>query len=540
MENVKRTYEHFTTHIEDAVTVWRPDDSAVRARFSFSDDRWQLLDQLQPAQATSLSTINFGDLPAWLKDAVKLYIAHLWLEEDTPLGTIKNIRVVTGKLGRQFPSLEGSARQLRRHHGTEMQRVLLNDGMKNKTLCDQIYLLNRFGDFLRALYPDEPGLTFRLDVPVEREEPEKRRLLKNREIAQILDACAQELSLWQANPSDCRLQSNALIALAVILSICTGRRPIEICQLPLDTRTEWYVLENEIGEMEEGLLIRFVDGKHQKIYIDVFCPGLFGRMALYAIQTAKEITVLLRGQEQKDTFLFLIPSSSGKSQVLSTFRLLTSLTGTTDRVGLWERYEIFKEAITCYHFRGKRATSLKQGGCTLHEICEDLNNLNPDNVVKHYILDDEETDADLKRKRGSASLHQTHLATMPEMGVVDGGLDPVLAQRSWKQNLIVLPSRYGYMTLNLLQPPPPDLKLAYLGGAGEVDADDSSLTADDAFALLSEEHKLLEANLAYLSGKPEHDAWQEECQSLLALIVARMQFVTRKNHTGRLTGEEHA
>lgn len=102
--------------------------SPILVSFAFSDDVWYLLDRLPKGVSPHQTRMNFGLFPKWLRDSMKRYVAHLWLERRVSLGACQAMIESTTRfveaLAEGTDPFPGPLEGLTRFHGQRFSAYL--------------------------------------------------------------------------------------------------------------------------------------------------------------------------------------------------------------------------------------------------------------------------------------------------------------------------------------------------------------------------------------------------------------------------------
>lgn len=544
------------------------------ATFRFADDVWYLRDLLRPHEGNGSATISFLAVPEWLRRDVKRYIADFWLNSPATAPKIQDAMVALRLLGKLLSDFDGRPADLRMAHAREFAQRLgqLNySALHNRQLQTAI---NRFMTFVRRHHPDGAASDFELTLPREmlkvcRWTPLATggKVLETEVQAMIIDACLSDIqayhnaqktyinpaenpilyyrermrrlkageptnmlsNLHEDRPNMRDLLARAVKATLIILAICVGRRVAALCNTRVNVRTEEIEWANDAGQPERGVMVRFEEFKISNAYEDVFCPGAFGELALYAIRTAGDLTQELRQvSPQWAEFLFLIPARSPRrAKVVSPSSILRFLNGDKrDGKGLIQRRSIPVEHLTTRVFRSTRATKAWMGGMQIHEVSYDLGHVDAVAAERFYVMGDEE-----KRRRFQELMDHGGLSGL----MVDyaGGRELVqtaLGRRQVEalgtQGLIVSPTRYGYCALSGTGPCTRTTP-CYLGPGVEDGGCDFHLLSPDALPALEEDKETLEASIAACGQDPGLRAWVINQRNQLEVVNLKIETARR-------------
>lgn len=254
---------------------------------------------------------------------------------------------------------------------------------------------------------------------------------------------------------------------------------------------------------------------------EVHCPGVFGELALQAIQTAKELTEELRqlNPEWKE-YLFIVPTKNIKTaRVLRPQQINEYLNGQgTNAAGIMQRYNIPGGKITTHNFRATRATNAWLGGMQVHEVAYDLGHASAEMTVRHYIVGNEES-----RRR---------LQFLMEHGALSGALEDIVGGREIiqtrlgkrhveimkRQGRILTPTRYGYCALPACSGPCPTANPCYIGPGGSGEGCVHHVLSPDASVALYEDKDVLEYNIIIYEGDPDYGDWVRNQRNQLQIV----------------------
>jgi hypothetical protein len=353
--------EGINIHSTEPMKVTRP-GGIDEVEFRFSDRKWLLRDLLRPHEVKGYATITF-DMAEWLVEDCKLYVADRWLNAKTDLCRLQGFMVIMRKFSRLLPDFKGQPIDLRMRHARQVGR-LLRDFNYSPAYYQHIQAgINDFVAFVRRLHPKEVRNDFSLVLPRDllkispetRLQNARKRLIPTEVGSQIINACLSDVQAYYhakesyIGPAEDRwlimrnLLSRAVRGAATILAYCVGRRVAAVCNALLDIKTEELEWVNESGQTERGVLVRFTEMKVSNSEEDVFCPGAYGELAVYAIETAKDLTARLRlDNPWWNVFLFLVPQKKlGAAKVLSPFEMNYYLNGDPGREnGIMQRHNI--------------------------------------------------------------------------------------------------------------------------------------------------------------------------------------------------------
>lgn len=367
------TYADFTGDPDREFRVARRSDPSVVAVFRFNDNRWSLLDTLKPSEKDGRATVGFGSLPPFAVPDVKQFIAHIWLETDASLRSIRGAMEAVRDLFRHLPDFAGPCSNLREQHAKAFRRSWITRGYSHDHSRHTRAHLNEFGRFMRRIHPTMGAPAFIIPslsptqgsgnpAPMEQDPSVK---IETEILAKIIDACSEDLRLYREEyerrfadpeayeknrrraryeqsyasrkrnaalrkaglpvpgkgskrghmrtPSMQELHARAVMAQLTRLAICVGRRATAVCESPLALRVERGEWINNAGQKEMGVWIRFKEWKIKHAPEDVFCPESFGEVALDAIATVKELTATIRNTAPRALRdkLFLVPVDRG-------------------------------------------------------------------------------------------------------------------------------------------------------------------------------------------------------------------------------------
>jgi hypothetical protein len=568
------SYERFV-HRRRTFSVSREGFDTEYISVKFKDDKWSLLNIVKPSERKGDATINFSEIPAWLRFDAKCYMAHLWLETSTYSNEVQQVMTSLRILGRTLSSYSDRPIDLRKKQALQFQRMFKKRGYSltyNKTVFRYV---NSFMSFVRQQYPKEKGSDFVIDVP-RRKGPgrgskprgqSKEKKISTEILTAILDACNEELnsyltalSNWpypdptefpkeynrvtQRRYKQCKklglkmrepgdqipklreLNRRAIKAQVVKLMICVGRRASSVCNSPFEIRTEKVEWTNEAGVLEKTVLVRFRETKIRNIDEYVACPGVFGELAISAIKTAKKLTADLRRDNPRwADYLFLVPGREAKSaQVISVAQINQYLNGENGskgrRKGLLQRYNISSTRITSHHFRLTRATNLWLGGMQVHEVSDDLGHRGTEMVIRHYIVGTEES---MRRYQSFMDRQALSGAVMDFVGgqeVVHTRLSARHVEIMKNFGLIVVPTRYGYCARHACLGTCDRATPCYTGIDG-IECDFHVLSPDALFAL-QEDKEVIEANIASYGNKPGFTSWVNNSRNQLVVIERKI------------------
>jgi hypothetical protein len=565
-------YHRFTLMTSEAVTVARRDDPASFTTFCFDDDVWDLLNILRPHERNYDSRIVFFNVVPWLRGDAKRYVAHIWIRAEWEANRFQQLMVSIRDLGRYFPYFTGAPIDLRSNHSREFSRRYVRNNYGAGTFQKTRRALNGFISFVRRLHPEVKENDFKVTFPKEKTFSDQHRPLELSQsarigtevLAKIIDGCTTDTAeyfkaledyidpierrreydaRWKRRryskekqglplllghvPRLKELLGRAIKAQAVILAVCVGRRPAAICNTRFDVKTEEINWANETGRREQGVLVRFREFKIRNVNEDVFCPGVFGEMALKAISTAKELTIELRRHNpQWGDYLFLVPGKARKSAMVISLKQIREYIngfGAKGREfgGLRQRYRIPSGRIKTHSFRHTRATNMWLGGLQVHEVAYDLGHASAEMTVRHYIVGAEES-----RRRLQFLIDHGALSGILEDFV--GGREMVRARLGRhhveimeKQGRIITPTRYGYCCLPSASGPCTRAAPCYSGPSAE--GCDHHVLSPDAIPALLEDRELLEANVLVHSSDPELRAWVENHRNQLAVVGRKLK-----------------
>jgi hypothetical protein len=553
-------YSKFTCNPDTTVKVRRPGDSRKTAQFCFQDSRWYLCDLVRPHESANAGNIGFSDLPQWLVNDAKKYIAHLWLRHKPEIIKLHKIMVALRHLGRILKNFKGEPIQLRARHAKQFTRGYTELNLSPSSKQGTRRFINGFMTFVREQHPEVTDNDFVITFPISEVFIEQHRPLEKSASARIttdrlrmiIDACVEDTRIYLEAKKDYvdlkefpreyahqhhlkkkagiypkpqrtavvkDLHRRAIKAQATILAICAGRRAASICNTHFDVKTSAVKWATETGQEEHGVMVRFKELKIRNIYEDVFCPGAFGDLAINAIKTAKELTQELR---QRDTrwkdYLYIIPAQKrNKVSVLRPSQMNRYLNGEGDFPGLLKRYNIPGAKITIHNFRATRATNAWVGGLQVHEVAYDLGHLSAEMTVRHYIVGNEES-------RRRLQFLMNHGAIRGIMEECSGGQE-IIEARIGKRHVEILkrqgrmltPTRYGYCALPASSGPCPTANPCYLGPGG-CDGCDHHVLSPDALPALEEDKEVLETNISSYADDPGYRAWVENQRNQLKVV----------------------
>lgn len=267
------TYLGFTQYTDQVISVSRRDNAQDKVTFNFQDDNWHLLDLLRPHERNGRGTIVFSELPAWLQQSVKHYIAHLWLRCSIDISIIQTIMVKLRCLGKLLPSFTSEPIELRAQHARDFSRKYLELNLSPGSNMQTQRYINNFISFVRQQHPKLNGNGFEVLFPQHKtkkaqplplEQPLEALIATDR-LALIVDACMSDVQAYleakrnyidpiehyhEYNNRRWReyyrrlkegkvikrntlrlvdLLGRAIKGQAVILGICVGRRTAAIC-----------------------------------------------------------------------------------------------------------------------------------------------------------------------------------------------------------------------------------------------------------------------------------------------------------------------
>lgn len=209
--------------------------SPILVSFAFSDDVWYLLDRLPKGVSPHRTRMNFGLFPGWLRDSMKRYVAHLWLERRVSLGACQALIESTTRfveaLAEGDDPFPGPVERLTRFHGqrfsaylerrvrigqevkarmegrprVEVHRAMAEArGLSGGTAFNSARRLNQFGAWLRA---DPQRMDTDFAVPLTRilAEAARRRglgaapdkVITDDVLTAVLAACDEELVAFE-------------------------------------------------------------------------------------------------------------------------------------------------------------------------------------------------------------------------------------------------------------------------------------------------------------------------------------------------------
>jgi site-specific recombinase XerD len=558
-------YFRFTNCKDRIFTATHPYKPNETVAFCFEDDSWHLLDILKPHEHNSCATISFSNVAPWLQYDVKQYVAHLWLRTGIDANMLQQLMVSIRHLGRILSGFTGTAIDLRANDAREFSRRFCELNLSGSSYQRTRRDLNRFIAFVRQQHPEDKENDFRVDFPLSKTfMPQHRPLEQSSEaridagrLAKIIDACTTDLQVYQdasdgyIDPSDdyaaykaksdrgCYLRrkhnsphidrgptmpfllGRAIKAQAVILAICVGRRAAAICNGSFNIRVKQVEWTNEVGHQEEGVMVRFRERKVRNVDEDVFCPGIFGELALQAIKTTKELTKKLRikNPDLKE-FLFIVPTKSiSKAQVLRPQQINEYMNGQRGNgQGIRQRYNIPGPKVTTHNFRHTRATNMWVGGMQVHEVAYDLGHVSAEMTIRHYIVGKEES-------RRRLQFLMDHGAIRGVLEDFAGGRETLQARLGKrhveimkKQGRILTPTRYGYCALPASSGPCPTANRCYIGPGGAGEGCDHHILSPDALPALNEDKEVLETTINNSEGDPELRAWVQNHKNMLGIV----------------------
>jgi integrase len=564
-------YHNFTLCPDSPIKVRRRDDPSMVASFRFPDDKWELLDILRPHERDYEATVSFSEVAPWMREDAKLYVAHLWLRTEPEANLIQQVMVSLRDLGRFLSDFRGRSIDLRAQEARAFSRRYGRQDLKPVNFQRVRRHLNRFVAFVRQQHPEVTGNDFEVQFPKEKTfTPQHQPLEQAQEaridgeaFAQIIDACAADTQAYYDSladyvdsignakeykrkyDSECyykkkqglphrrgkgpghrELLSRAIKAQATILEACVGRRPSAVCKTMEDVKTEAVEWTDETGRTEKGVSVRFRESKVRNVDEDVFCPGIYGELALQAIETAKDLTAELRRHNpQWKDYLFLVPGRKRNSaHVLSTRQLNLYLNGAQDRDhGLIKRYSISGGKVSPLNFRHTRATNMWVGGLQVHEVAYDLGHASAEMAVRHYIVGNEES-----RKRLQFLMDHGALSGLLEDFV--GGREMVEARLGRRhveimkrQGRIVSPTRYGYCCLPAASGPCIRTTPCYVGPGASGGGCDYHVQSPDALPVLYEDQEVIEVNIKTYRDDPDFREWVNNQRNQLAVVEDKIE-----------------
>jgi hypothetical protein len=269
------------------------------------------------------------------------------------------------------------------------------------------------------------------------------------------------------------------------------------------------------------VMVRFRERKIRNVDEDVFCPGVFGELALQAINTTKELTKKLRIKNPDlRNFLFIVPTHSmSKARVLRPQQINEYMNGQWGNgQGIRQRYNIPGPKITTHNFRHTRATNMWVGGMQVHEVAYDLGHASAEMTIRHYIVGKEES-----RKR--LQFLMDHGAIRGVLEDFAGGREVIQARLGKrhveimeKQGRILTPTRYGYCALPASSGPCPTANRCYIGPGGNGEGCDYHVLSPDALCALNEDKEVLETIIKSSEAKPELRVWVQNHKNLLRIV----------------------
>lgn len=568
----------FTEHPDRVVRVVRRHKPDETAAFCFGDDEWFLIDLLEPHEARWEARVGFAGLPPWLRDEAKRYIAHLWLRTWPKAIEIQQNMVALRDLGRLLQNFSGAPVDLRLRHSREFSRRYCEFELSGGTYQRTRRLLNRFITFVQRRHPEATELDFKVEFPrVKTLMPEYLPLEKSKDakieatrLAMIIDACTADVRSYMEakegyldpleDPAAYRAKSDrarylrkkqglppvtrrpplqcllarAVKAQAVILAICTGRRAAAVCNTLVDVRATKVKWVNEAGQPEEGVSVRFRERKIRNVDEEVYCPDVFGELALRAIETAKDLTKDLRrfNPGWKD-YLFIVPAKLRKAaRVLKPRQINEYLNGEGDNPqGIRQRYDISGKKITTHNFRHTRATAAWLGGMRVHEVAYDLGHASGEMTARHYIVGNEESRRRLQFLMDHGALGGALEDLVGGREVVRTKLSPRHVEIMKRQGRVLTPTRYGYCALPATSGPCPTANPCYIGPGSCGEGCEHHVTSPDALPALREDREALEASISACEGEAELKAWAENQRNQLVIItreIARAEGLRRR------------
>jgi integrase len=544
-------------------TVARRGNGEDAATFCFADDIWPLQNLLRPHERNGSATLVFSDVPAWLRNDAKRFIAHLWLETNAEANLLQTIIVTIRLLGRLLPDFQGRPIDLRMSHARELTRRIheLNYSPSYNQHIQKA--LNRFATFVRQQNPEEMANDFQvvfskemIHVPqFEPFEESRDKVIPTEIQTTLIEAClsdirtylnarkiyvdpVENLALYERERSRRRregeqvnlvvghrvslqhLLGRAVKATALILANCVGRRAAAVCNTRQGVRTETVEWLNESGQMERGVMVRFKEFKISDADEDVFCPDALGELALYAIETAKDLTTeLRRNSPEWGEYLFLTPTKRRKkAQVLSPKQMNDYINGIPGQTkGILYRYNIPSDRITTHAFRRTRATKAWIGGMQIHEIAHDLGHVDGQSTMRHYVIGNEESKRRFQTLMDHGSLSGALVDFIGGTELVQTHLGKRHVESMRKQGMLVSPTRYGYCALFGSGPCTRTIP-CYLGPAVNSGGCDHHLLSPDALSALEEDKEVLEASISMYEADPEYHAWVLNQRNHLAVV----------------------
>jgi integrase len=329
------------------------------------------------------------------------------------------------------------------------------------------------------------------------------------------------LSRPRSKPRLRELLTRAVKAQAVILAACTGRRAGSICSTRLDVKTEEIELAHGTGAPERGVMVRFREMKIRNVDEDVFCPNVYGELALKAITTAKDLTARIRQDNpQWQEYLFLINAKArGSGRVLSPHQINEYLNGQPgSKTGLVQRFNIPIKKMRAHNFRHRRASNLWLGGLQIHEIAYDLGHMCVDMTIRHYVVGNEESRRRLQFLINHKALNGVFEDFVGGKEMVEARLGRQNVQIMRKQGRIISPTRYGYCCLPAASGPRTMTTPCYVGPGATAGGCDHHILSPDALPVLLEDREVLVTNIEAYSGDPEFNAWVSNQKNQLAVV----------------------
>lgn len=555
-------------------TVARRYDQKDVATFDLRSDVWKLWGLLRPHERNYEATVVFSDLPEWLREDAKRYVAHLYAETMPNAHSIQSMMVALRRLGRILMDFKGRPINLRKQHSLEVARHLRESNMSLSYTHKIKSHINKFMAFVRQVHPEVTTNDFQVILPQNRAKDARHKplgkskadIIETEICAKIIDACLSDLQVYrdcmrtyvdqidnnaeyqrryqqerqrrlkEADSATKRplvrakdLLSRAIKGQALILAVCVGRRAAAVCNTRVDVRTEKTEWVNEAGQKEQGVMIRFREMKMTDADEDVFCPEAFGELALRAIETAKGLTEeLRRDNPQWKDYLFLIPAQQRKkAQVLSPEQLNDYLNGDQkSQNGLLQRYNIPRGHVTTHVFRRTRATKAWMGGMQVNEVAQDLGHINLDTTLRHYIVGSEESRRRYQTLLEHGALSRTLKDLVGGVELVQITLGRRQVEAMSRQGRAVWPTRYGYCALNgsghCIRTLP-----CYLGPEVESGGCDHHILSPDAISALEEDKETLEASIAINSAYPG-------CRAIVQSLCNQLEVVNRNIELARI------
>lgn len=554
--------------------------------FGYAEDRWYLLDILKPHESQAFATVNF-DLPKWLVDDAKRFIAYLWLEVGTYGNEVQQIMTSLRYLGRLIPAVRGGPIALRQHHSLQFQRLVENEKISRTHRKGILWNVNRFVAYVRQIHPEAHGNNFLLQVPARgKDETRFRPLGQSTEkklstdvVAAIINACAADIKAYyearvgyeysglvpetkeyqrvanrrckrrnkaglkpQGHPVKLRWWlSKAIKASAVILMICVGRRAGAVCSLANSVQPKEVTWTNEAGQTEHAVLIRFREEKVRNIEEDVTCPGAFGELAVQAIATVRDLTADLRVADPRwGGFLFLTPAHKrDRALVLTHLQVNNYLNGRcrsgnkTD--GLLKRFNIPCARVTTHNFRTTRATNLWRGGMQIHEVAQDLAHVGTEMTVRYYIVGTEESVRRLQKFMDHEALGGALIDFVGGQELAHERLSSRHVEIMREMGVVVVPTRYGYCAMHASLGPCDRTVPCYTGLDG-VNCE-YHLMSPDALPALREDKEVVEANISEYGNSHGYAAWVTNNRNQLVVINKKIEEAEELKRRAECSGQ---